>query len=149
MESALKKTLEEKSVWARKVLSAAAVLIIVCVGVYFRSYELRPHQEIPEDQRRILAETRIRETLQDQILRQIEASGSQLPPKARKSLAERQAQTLIQSDQHQFEEAAARLAETMPGAKKSGSSRRYLLEADPYHYLAQVQTLLESGRIAE
>ncbi len=130
-------------------LAPAAVFFVLAIGLYFRSYELLPQGSPSPEKKVLLAEAAVRQAIQGQILRQLETSGSQIPEAARQAFAAQQADVLIQADQTHFKEAVAQFLSNMPGVKSPPVSRHYLLESDPYHYLAQVQNLLETGRIAE
>ncbi len=133
----------------RWLLPAAAFILVTGLALFFRSYELLPRQEISDEKRRVIAENLVRQGIQRQILTQLQASGSQIPKEQQGAFAARQAETLLQADKKQFEEAVNRLLGSMPPSLRPVRSHRYLLESDPYHFMAQVQNILETGKVSE
>lgn len=138
-----------KSGARRWIPSAAAFILVTGLALFFRSYELLPREEISDEKRQVIAENLVRQSIQRQILTQLQASGSQIPRDQQGAFAARQAETLLQTDKRQFEEAVNRLLSSMPPSLRPVRSHRYLLESDPYHFMAQVQNILETGKVSE
>lgn len=133
----------------RRAVWSAVFLLVVSLSLYFRSYELLPRSDISPQQKREMAENFVRQSLHKQILTQMQASGSQVPEALRSNFAAQQVEALVQSDRRQFDETVDRFIASMPPSLRKVSSRHYLLESDPYHFMAQVQNLLETGKVAE
>lgn len=128
-------------------LFIGAFVAVTALVLFFRVYDLLPSRELSPEHRRMTAENAIRGSLKQQILQQLQSSGSQIPREAREAFAAQQAEKLIQTDQLQFEQTVERFMSSM-GEPRSRSSRRYLLESDPYHFMAQVENILETGSVS-
>lgn len=137
----------KKPDWLRASLLFGAFAAVTAVVLFFRVYDLLPSRELSPEQKRVTAENVIRGSLQKQILQQLQSSGSQIPREAREAFAAQQADKLIQTDRLQFEQTVERFISSM-GQPRSRSSRRYLLESDPYHFMAQVENILETGSVS-
>jgi dolichyl-diphosphooligosaccharide--protein glycosyltransferase len=123
----------------------AVFLLLLAVGVYFRTYEFHP-QKVPSVQvYRSAAEKFVTEQIRQQIIHNLEAVAPGLSPSEKEKAATEKVREVLRADKENFDNAVEKLLLGMPKQEKPKYSRHYLLEADPYHYFDQTQEILKTG----
>lgn len=143
------KTQDAKPGLSSRIVWVLFFVAVTAVSLVFRSYELIPKPDIPETQKRALAENFVQQSLQKQILTQMHSSGSQIPEAMRSEFASQQVAAIIKTDRSKYEDAVKKFMASVSQDSRGASQRRYLLESDPYHFMGQVEKILETGRVSD
>lgn len=127
-------------------------LIFLAVGflaVYFRTYAL--HGGIDQMLRSpgSLGRAVVDQGIRDQLRNSLEKVFPKLDAREKARLADLQLTRLKRTEQASYENTVKKAVQEIDRTRyKRFSTTRYLLEADPYHYLYQTERLLETGRIS-
>jgi dolichyl-phosphooligosaccharide-protein glycotransferase len=131
-------------------ISKALIFLVVgFLAIYARTYSLHggPFWAFRS------SESMAREIVDQGVKEQVWSSFKDLPhisSREKVRLADLQIRRLKQAEQGPYESAVKNATKAIDHARSQRvSGARYLLEADPYHYLYQTERLLETGRISD
>ena len=128
-------------------------LVFLAVGflaVYFRTYSLHGGAFLAFRSSESMAHEIVDQGMKDQVWRALAKDLPQLSDPEKARLAGLQIKRLKQTEQASYESAVKKVMLNIDRARCERSlGTRYLLEADPYHYLYQTERLLETGRISD
>ncbi len=124
------------------------VFLVMAYGaVYFRTYMLHGGLALSFRSSQSLAREAVDQSMRSQIQKALEKNLPQIPAAERDLLVSLQVERLKKEDQAQYRQAVQNMADSIEKTRRARP--RYLLEADPYHYLYQTERLLTTGRIAD
>jgi len=125
---------------------AAVFILVVLTGLFFRSYDFHLKRTPGPEAYRHAVEAFVTQ----QIRGQIEAG---FPPggnaQERKAAIDQKLKDVLRSDHSQFESAVEKMLAQAVSSSRPRYGRRYLLEADPYHYMDQTHEILRTGRVSD
>ncbi|MBN1587638.1 MAG: hypothetical protein JW937_09485 [Candidatus Omnitrophica bacterium] len=130
-------------------VTVLAVLAAVCfLGLYYRTYFPRLLRSLDQRIESLDLSRELQDQLRFQLQGQVSAANPDWNEDQRAAWVETQLQTLISTQQEQYQEALDRLQDTKRRQARGGYSRHYLTGADSYHYFHLTNTILEKGRVS-
>lgn len=125
-------------------------LVVGFLAVYFRTYSLHGGPSLSFRSSESIAREMVDRGMKDQVWSTLTKGLPQLSDSERARLADLQIKRLKQVERTSYEDAIRKAMLSFDRARRERSSgARYLLEADPYHYLYQTERLVETGRISD
>lgn len=121
-------------------------ITIGLLSLYFRTYGVHGGPLLSFRSSHSIARDLVGRAMRTQIQNAIEKSEPRISPQERERLASVQAERLKLENKESYEQAVLNTARDIE--KRRHARPRYLLEADPYHYLHQTERLLEGDRTA-